>query len=195
MTETVSPTAKGRQSAAPTRIVQVWDPLVRLIHWSVVGAVLLNASVIEEESAAHELIGYVAVALVGLRLVWGLVGTEPARFSAFPPNPVAAIRHLAGLLRGEDRVHLSHNPAGALMAYNLWATVLAMGVTGWMMGTVRFFGMDWVKELHEALFGWLMISVALHLIGVLADSRLTRVNLVRAMLDGKKRIARRSDRQ
>lgn len=198
-TEAVSDTGVGAQAPAPAapgpgrartprRSVRVWDPLVRLVHWGVAGAVLLNATVIEEESAAHEVIGYVAVGLVAARLVWGLVGTRHARFSAFPPNPLAAAAHVADLLRGRRKVHLSHNPAGALMVYNLWATVLAMGVTGYMMGTRAYFGMDWVEELHEGLFAWLMISAGLHLAGVVVDSLLTRVNLVRAMVDGRKRL-------
>ena len=139
--ETITETGVGAAAPAPAdrRSVRVWDPLVRLVHWGVAGAVLLNATVIEEESTAHEVIGYIAVGLVATRLVWGLVGTRHARFSAFPPNPVAALRHIAGLIRGRRKVHLSHNPAGALMVYNLWATLIGMGVTGYMMGTRSVF--------------------------------------------------------
>jgi cytochrome b len=187
MTEAAATTG-GRPQAAPSRAVRVWDPLVRLIHWSVAGAVLLNATVVDTESTLHETLGYLALGLVAVRLAWGLIGTQHARFTAFPPNPMAALRHIGGLLRGRHRLHLSHNPAGALMVYNLWATLIGMGLTGYMMGTVRYFGMDWVEDLHEGLFAWLMISVALHLAGVLLDTRLTRVNLVRAMLDGRKRL-------
>lgn len=190
MTDAATLPGDGASAPSPTgpKSVRVWDPLVRLIHWGVAAGVLLNATVIEEESAAHELIGYIVVILVALRLVWGLVGTPHARFAAFPPNPVAAMRHLWGLLRGENGLHLSHNPAGALMVYNLWATLIGMGVSGYMMTTPRFFGMEWVEEMHEAIFTWLMISVALHLAGVLLDTALTRVNLVRAMIDGRKRL-------
>lgn len=180
----------ARFKAAPARTVRVWDPLVRLIHWGVAGAVLLNATVIEDEGRAHEVIGYVAFGLVAIRLVWGVIGPAHARFSAFPPNPVAALRHFAGLIRARKTLHLSHNPAGALMAYNLWATIIGMAITGYMMGTVRYFGMEWVEELHEGLFTWLMISVALHLGGMLIDSLANRVNLVRAMINGKKRLPR-----
>lgn len=180
--------SRGPRPAASNRAVRVWDPLVRLIHWGVAAVVLLNATVIDAESDVHATIGYLAMGLIAVRLVWGLIGPNHARFSSFPLNPVGALRHLGGLLRGEHRVHLSHNPAGALMVYNLWATLIGMGITGYMMGTVRFFGMEWVEELHEALFTWLMISVALHLGGVLLDTKLSRINLVRAMIDGKKRI-------
>jgi cytochrome b len=177
--------AQSRPRPAP---VAVWDPLVRIVHWGVAAAILANATFIEDESLAHEVIGYTAVGLVIVRLLWGLVGTPHARFSAFPPDPVAAVRHLAGHLSGRHRRYLSHNPAGALMAYNLWATILGMGITGYMMTTPAYFGIEWVEELHEGLFAWLMISVVLHLGGVILDSLVTRVPLVAAMIHGKKPV-------
>lgn len=184
-------TRDGVAAARPQstlRAVSVWDPLVRLIHWGVAGAVLANATFVDEDSSLHEVLGYTALALVGVRLIWGLVGTRHARFSAFPPNPLAAVRHVFGLAKGRRKVHLSHNPAGALMAYNMWLSVIGTGVTGYMMGTRAFFGVDWVEEAHEAMFAWIMISLVLHLGGVLLDSRLTRVRLIPAMITGRKRV-------
>ena len=172
----------------PDRGVRVWDPLVRLIHWGLAATVLTNALIDDPESKLHETLGYVAVGLVVLRLLWGIIGTEHARFSAFPPNPLAALRHFGDLIRGRHSVHLSHNPAGALMVYNLWLSVIGMGVTGYMMGTVAFFGIGWVEELHEAIYVWLMASVVLHLAGVVLDSLVTRVSLVGAMIHGRKRL-------
>ena len=175
----------GRSGARPVR---VWDPLVRLIHWTLALTILLNGAFVEDESDLHQWIGYVALGLVAIRLLWGLVGTRPARFTAFPPNPIAAVRHVRAMLRGDRTVHLSHNPLGALMVYNIWATVAALGATGYMMTTVRFFGVEWVEEAHEATFAWLLVSVALHIGGVVVDTWRTRVPIVRAMIDGRKRI-------
>lgn len=175
----------GRASA---REVVVWDPLVRLIHWSLALTILLNGTFIEEESKTHEWIGYVALGLVGLRLVWALIGPKHARFSAFPPSPARAIHHLRAMLSGDKTVHLSHNPLGALMVYNIWASVIAIGITGYMMTTITFFGVDWVEEVHEIVFGWLVFSVALHVAGVAFDTWRSGVNLVRAMINGRKTI-------
>ena len=173
----------GRASA---REVAVWDPLVRLIHWSLALTILLNGTFIEEESKTHEWIGYVALGLVGLRLVWALIGPKHARFSAFPPSPARAIHHLRAMLSGDKTVHLSHNPLGALMVYNIWASVIAIGITGYMMTTITFFGVDWVEEAHEIVFNWLVFSVALHVAGVAFDTWRSGVNLVRAMINGRK---------
>ena len=175
----------GRQGA---RQVAVWDPLVRLIHWSLALTILLNGTFVDEESQTHEWIGYIALGLVGLRLVWALVGPRHARFSAFPPSPGRAVRHLRAMLAGDRSVHLSHNPLGALMAYNIWASVIAIGVTGYMMTTITLFGVDWVEEVHEVVFNWLVLSVALHVAGVAFDTWRSGVNLFRAMIDGRKTI-------
>ncbi|SFI43425.1 cytochrome b/b6 domain-containing protein [Jannaschia pohangensis] len=175
----------GRSGA---RDIPVWDPLVRLIHWSLLATIVVNGALTDVEGDLHEWVGYVALGLVAIRLVWAVVGPRPARFTAFPPNPMRAIRHLRAMRAGDDTVHLSHNPLGALMVYNIWATVLAIGVTGYMMTTLRFFGIDWVETAHELAFDWLMISVALHVAGVALDSWRSGVNLVRAMVSGSKRI-------
>lgn len=182
----------GREGA---REVRVWDPLVRLIHWSLAACILVNA-VSEGEDDLHMWVGYAAAGLLAIRLVWGLIGPRPARFASFPPNPSGAIAHLRAMLPGQrdtPQVHLSHNPLGALMVYNIWGTVAVIAATGYMMGTMRFFGIDWVEELHELAFDWLLVSILLHVGGVLLDSWRTRVPLVRAMVTGIKRLPRGTD--
>lgn len=180
--------SKGDAGDAGIQEIRVWDPLVRLIHWSLAATILLNGFATDPEDALHHYVGYAALALVALRLVWGVVGPRNARFSAFPPSPVAALRHLREAFGRSAAVHLSHNPLGALMVYNIWATVLVLCVTGIMMGTIRFFGVEWVEDAHELAFDWLLISVALHLAGVFIETAKSGVPLVRAMIDGRKRI-------
>lgn len=175
----------GRTSA---RTIRVWDPLVRLIHWLVVIGVLLNMALTDPDGAIHEYVGNAVLGLVLLRLIWGLLGPRPARFSSFPPAPRAAVRHAAGIVCGEHSVHLSHNPLGALMVYNIWLTLVLICATGIMMGTISFFGVEWVEQLHEAASNWLMISILMHVIAVIFDQRRTGVALVKAMITGKKNI-------
>ena len=111
----------------------LWDPVVRLTHWGIALAVLFNALVTEGGSVAHVSLGWLGMALLLLRVIWGVLGPSEARFSAFPPNPVAAIRHLGALAAGKPREHRSHNPAGAIMAYVLWASIATVIATGLVM--------------------------------------------------------------
>lgn len=187
MAGSITPAAAAGRGESP-RIIPVWDPLVRLIHWSLALIILLNGFVTDPESKLHETLGYAALALVITRLCWGLIGPRPARLISFPPSPGRALRHLRGLRAGDRAVHLGHNPLGALMVWNIWATVLMIMTTGIMMGTRRFFGVAWVEGVHEILFNWLLVSVILHVGGVIFDTWRSGVPLVRAMVDGKKRV-------
>lgn len=111
-----------------------WDPVVRLTHWTLAAAVIANGLLSEPGGAVHVWIGWAALAVLALRLFWGLIGPPEARFTAFLPDPRAAIAHLVDLLRGRPREeHASHNPAGALMAYALWACLAVVIATGLVM--------------------------------------------------------------
>ncbi len=77
---------------------------------------------------------------------------------------------------------------GALMIYNLLATLIGIGVTGYMMTTIAFFGIDWVKEAHEILVTWAEISVVVHIAAVLFELRRLGVNLPKSMVTGYKTL-------
>ncbi len=119
----------GRRIAPPT----LWDPVVRLTHWGIAASVLLNALVTGGGSLIHVSLGWLVMALLLMRLVWGALGPSEARFSAFPPNPLSALRHLRDMMRGSQRDYPSHNPAGAIMAYAFWATLAIVTLTGLVM--------------------------------------------------------------
>lgn len=125
--------ATPRTLAAEAAPPSLWDPVVRLTHWGIAVSVLVNAALNEGGSLLHVSLGWLVMALLLLRLVWGGLGPAEARFSAFLPNPVAALRHLRQLARGKVREYPSHNPAGAMMAYAFWACLALVTVTGLMM--------------------------------------------------------------
>ena len=162
---------------------RAWDPLVRITHWTIALTVLLNYAIVDEESVAHVWIGYVALAMFGLRMIWGVVGTERARFSSFPPSPCAAIAHLRTMFSGSRQPHTSHNPLGAIMIYGLWAMLFVVSATGMMLDTVGEHGTlgEIAEETHEAAATLLIVMAAVHVGGVQLESRLTGLNLVRQM--------------
>jgi len=181
--------AHSAPAPAGARTVRVWDPVVRVFHWSFAALFLANEVLTEGESDLHEWFGYAILGLIGIRVIWGFVGPRHARFGAFPPSLGRARRHLAAMMGGEEeRPTLSHNPLGALMVYNLLLTGVALGATGWMMTTDTFWGVEWVEETHELFADWGLISVGLHVAGVLVEQVRSRVDLVRAMITGDKTV-------
>jgi cytochrome b len=175
----------------PSRIF-VWDIVVRLFHWSLVAAFTANAFFTKPGKDLHETVGYLVIGLVAIRLIWGLIGTRHARFSDFPPSPTSAIAQLREIATGRRHPHAGHSPLGALMIYNLLLTLAAIGLTGWMMTTVTFFGIEWVEEAHEALVTWAEISIVLHIVAVVLESRRLGVNLPKSMVTGYKVLPDRS---
>lgn len=110
-----------------------WDPLVRISHWLIAMAVIANGLLNKAGGTAHIWIGWGVLGLLAIRLVWGFFGSPEARFSSFPPNPRAAVSHVFELVHGRSREYPSHNPAGALMIYGLWACLVVVTATGIFM--------------------------------------------------------------
>lgn len=166
--------------------VKVWDPLVRIFHWSLVTSFAVAWISADHWQDLHELAGYTAAALVVVRLVWGLIGPRHARFGQFVRAPGEVARYLGALLRGRERRHLGHNPAGGAMVVCLLGGLILLTASGWLQ-TDLFWGEEWVEEVHEALANLLLLLAAVHVAGVLLASLRHRENLVRAMLTGRKR--------
>lgn len=110
--------------------VKVWDPLVRIFHWSLVAAFAITWFTGDEESWLHEWAGYAIIGLVLVRIVWGFVGTRYARFSDFVYRPSTVLGYARKALTGKEQRYLGHNPLGGVMILALLASLLATGVTG-----------------------------------------------------------------
>lgn len=174
--------------------IRVWDPLVRLFHWSVVAGFAANALFNDPEGKAHEVIGLAVLALVAVRIVWGLIGTRHARFADFPPSISASLGQVTEIATARRRAHVGHSPLGALMIYNLLATLVVIGVTGYMMTTLAFFGVDWVEEVHEIAVTWAEVSIVAHVAAVVFESRRLGINLPKSMVTGYKVMPARTER-
>ena len=182
--ERVAQPGPGTEARSPDR-VRVWDPAVRLFHWSLVASVA-GAWLFVDPRSLHRQLGYVVLGLVLFRLLWGLVGTRHARFSDFVPGPRRLTAYLRAMARGEERRYLGHNPAGAAMILALLALLGGITATGIMMGQDAWFGVEWVEHLHETLVDGLIVLVVLHVAGVVLSSRRHRENLVASMIHGTK---------
>lgn len=175
--------------AAAAPAVLVWDAPVRVFHWLTVlcfaGAWLTAES--ERWRLAHVTLGYTLAGLVAFRLVWGLVGTQHARFANFVRGPAAVLAHLRDLARGHVDGHAGHNPAGALAIVGLLGLAIAVSVSGWALFDGP--GGEWLEDVHEAAASLMLALVGVHVAGVALASWLGRDNLVRAMVSGRKRVA------
>jgi len=166
--------------------LRVWGPLVRLLHWSLVLALLVSWLGTFAIAGAHRPAGYLALALVLLRVGWGFFGSGHARFTQFVRGPLATWGYLTGVLQRREPRHIGHNPLGAWMVLALLACVLGLGLTGWLYTTDMFWGDETIDHLHQALAWGLLALAIVHVAGVLFTSHRQQENLVAAMFTGDK---------
>mgnify|MGYP000605842590 CR=1 FL=1 len=180
-----------------TEAVTVWDPLVRIFHWSLAAFFFIAYLTEDELLTVHVYAGYAVAGLIGFRLLWGVIGTRHARFSDFVTGPRAVKQYLARLFTGRAPHYLGHNPAGAAMIIALLASLAATAFTGAVLiagdgqgplaGTVfAALSGESFEETHEFFANFTLFLVGLHVAGVVVSSLLHRENLVRAMITGRK---------
>lgn len=163
--------------------VRVWDPFVRVFHWSLVLAFAVEWATAEGWMALHERAGYFILVLLGLRIAWGLIGTRHARFRDFVRGRAITLAYLRSLVGGAPQRYLGHNPAGGWMVIALILALIGTVATGLMM---QGDGGLW-EELHEGMANLTLLLVLVHVSGVVVASLLHHENLVGAMLSGRKK--------
>jgi cytochrome b len=166
--------------------IRVWDPLVRIVHWTVAFGCILNLFVLES-GTAHEVIGYVVAGAMTVRIIWGFVGSRYARFSDFVRGPGAIRAYIFDNLKGRAKRYIGHNPAASVMMLALMALVIGVSVTGYMMGMDAFWGEEWVEELHELLANAILVLALVHALAAILESARHKENLIWSMVTGRKR--------
>lgn len=158
--------------------VRVWDPLLRLTHWSF--PVLIPALWWTAENhkwALHKRLGLVLLGLLVFRILWGFLGPETARFGQFLKRPGEVIAYLRGTAQ-DTATRIGHSPLGGWSTIALLGAMLVQvslglfagdpfdGMTGPLNALIGFELADTVTELHEAFF-WVVVGlIALHLAAI-----------------------------
>jgi cytochrome b len=152
--------------------VPVWSIGVRLLHWTLALSMIGSF-------ATHESGGF-----------WG---SGYWRFSQFLQGISATLAYAKDVIKHRELRYLGHNPLGGWMVVALLADAVATGFTGWLFTTDRFWGVEWLEELHGALGEALLPLLFLHIAGAVFTSYRHRENLVGSMLHGRKPAAEPND--
>lgn len=186
-------------SNLPLERIRVWDLPTRVFHWmlaaSVIGSVI-TAKIGGNAMPWHFRLGYLALALLVFRIVWGFVGGRWSRFASFFYPPQTVLRYLRGDVRPGDHFEVGHNPMGSFSVYAL-ITLLAVQVgTGLVsddeianVGPLnRFvsFGLQ-ATAWHKTWGQWILVTlILLHVCAILYYRFGKRTDLIGPMVSGDK---------
>lgn len=147
------------------KTVKVWDPLVRIGHWTLVIA-FFTAYITEDDLLTqHVWAGYVVGVVVSIRVLWGLVGSRHARFNDFIYSPAKIFGYLKGLIANKPQHYTGHNPAGGVMVLALLLSLTGTTLTGLELYAVEdgkgpLAHNDTTRQFYSALSSNSLISKA-----------------------------------
>lgn len=203
---------------ATPRPVKIWDIGIRLFHWSLVLLIPLLWLLVEEAEAItewasegglyfdamrwHARLGYVVLGLLVFRLLWGLFGSDTARFNQFVRHPNVVIAYFRKLLTpsSADAPSVGHNPAGGWMVVVLLLLLASQVVSGLFNYDdvdfeAPFYALvsDSISEAmhdwHDLSFDLLLIAIGLHILAILFYAIARKDKLVPPMLTGSRTLA------
>jgi cytochrome b len=198
--------ADGGDGAAEAGVrVRLWDPGLRVFHWLLAASVITSWSLGEfgpADMSLHFWSGYLVIALLAFRVVWGFAGPAPARFAHFLTGPRAVLAYARTLRERRPSLWPGHNPMGGWAVALILLALAVQAAAGLFADPEDFVNVGPLAHLTDAAgrrlaSSWheiggriVLILVLLH-IGVIAFYyRWKRENLIRPMIDGWKRVRR-----
>jgi cytochrome b len=188
-------------SATELRPVRVWDLPTRVFHWSLALLVISAVVCVKVGGNAmtwHFRAGYAVIALLGFRIVWGLIGGRWSRFASFVYAPATILRYLRGEHLAGDHFEVGHNPLGSLSVLGLLGILLLQVSTGlfaddevsssgplvkFVSGAVSSLATRWHADFGAVI---IYVLVGLHVAAIVYYRRRKQLDLVTPMLKGDK---------
>jgi cytochrome b len=184
------------------RATPVWDLPTRIFHWTLVLLVSTNLFLFAPTggiaTVIHMTAGYVICGLLLFRLAWGFLGSPRSRFADFVQPWSSVKAYLEGLVRFAPPRSIGHNPLGGWMILVMLVALAGAAVTGIFASGRHAAGAlaDWVPvdvtalagDMHEFLGNFMIALVIVHIAGVAVDWLLTRENIVKSMINGRKHL-------
>ncbi|MFN3984586.1 MAG: cytochrome b/b6 domain-containing protein [Rhodocyclaceae bacterium] len=178
--------------------IQVWDLPLRLFHWLLFGLVVAAIVSVKIGGTAmvwHGRFGHMIFGLIVFRIVWGVIGSDTARFTTFVRGPAAILDYLKGRWQG-----IGHNPLGALSVLALLGVIGFQATSGLFANDdIAFTGPLYravASDVSGQLTGWhkrmewvIYALIALHVAAVLFYTLIRKDDLVGPMITGRKRVS------
>lgn len=180
--------------------IKVWDIFIRIFHWGLALSFLIAYITEDDFMFLHTNAGYSILGLISLRILWGFVGSQHARFKDFVYPFYVIKEFIKNTFIGKSKRYIGHNPAGGLMIFLILISLATTSVTGIILEGTEGSGPfgaqlsnsnemveDILEEIHEFFANFSLLLIFLHIAGVLVESFIHKENLTKAMITGFKK--------
>ncbi|MBI5327644.1 MAG: cytochrome b/b6 domain-containing protein [Deltaproteobacteria bacterium] len=216
------------------KAVKVWDWQTRILHWFnailiITLAILAFGFEIAKElgmpkqgrgvlKEIHAIIGYFFVATFTLRILWGFLGNEYARWGDIIPYHREKWQmigsHIKWYLSGfkaKPPIIPGHNPVASLFYIFLFIILISQVITGLTLaglafdffpGSLFFSGWsegakealeDVAEEIHEFGFFFIILFLVAHIGGLVVHEIGEKTGLFSSMIHGRKYLPKDGD--
>lgn len=181
---------------------RVWDLPVRVFHWTLLPLCAFSWWSAEAGGLMlkyHFWSGYTLLTLVLFRVLWGVCGSETARFRHFLHGPRRVLATLRELPGPQPLAVAGHNALGGWMVLALLAALLLQAGSGLfanddlfnegpLYATVGKAASDRLTGFHHSNGGVLLGLVVIHVVAIAWHRLRKGERLVAAMVHGHKPI-------
>lgn len=192
----------NKQTKPSTIKIRVWDLPVRLFHWLLVlmlGISWITAEIGGNAMEYHMWSGYVILGLLLFRVLWGIVGSETARFSHFIYGPAAVLEYARALFKSTYKSATGHTPLGGWSVIALLLTLATQAISGLFSNDdianegplyhlVHKATSNLFSLVHLYSFNILLGLVIIHLVAIVYYRLKHRDNLIKPMISGYKLV-------
>jgi cytochrome b len=185
--------------------VPIWDVFVRVFHWvltlAFAGAWLLGKFG-PGVMTWHFYLGYAVLGLIALRLVWGFIGPESARFRSYFYRPAEIVEYLRHVMERKPSYWPGHNPVGGVYVLLLLFVVAALAITGLLADPedyvnigplAKYVSIETSRQAivwHALLANLVLAMIAFHIAAIAFYQFWKHEDLVRSMFTGLKTVRR-----
>ncbi|KZN40481.1 hypothetical protein N474_21610 [Pseudoalteromonas luteoviolacea CPMOR-2] len=175
-------------------MTKVWDGFIRGFHWLlVIGIAVLYFSGEEGWLDLHFVVGYLLLALMMTRIVWGFIGSETAKLRGLFHSP----KHIVRALKSKSQ-HVGHNPAGSIMVLLFFVLIFIQLISGLMttddilmegplVSYISYELAELAGDIHHFNIDLLLTAIVFH-VAAIVIYRIKGVNLLKSLITGKSTI-------
>ena len=178
--------------------IRIWDLPVRTFHWLLVITILGSFITVKIGGNAmtwHARFGYLVIALISFRLIWGFIGSHHARFANFIKGPRAIIEYFKNPLPTPG-----HSPLGGVAVVVLITLFTAQALAGLFASDdiafdgplAKYVSSYWVElltSLHRLNEPVLLGLILIHVTAIFYYRIFKKQDLIQPMLTGDKNWA------